>query len=117
LNSGIGVQLIEGGKAEVMMRRSPPRSRRASLIFFTALLAVLMAAAITGLWHAHDSAREAAACTVCHVGSAPTKPQPVSITLAPPVFTIEGLIVIPAFSAHSALVFSSKSPRAPPVAA
>jgi hypothetical protein len=99
-----------------MMRRSPPRPRRATLLFFTALLAVLMAAATTGLWHAHDSAREAAACTVCHVGSAPTKPQPVSIALAPPVFTVEGLVIIPVFSGPSAPVFSSKSPRAPPLA-
>jgi hypothetical protein len=98
-----------------MMRRSPPR-RRASLLFFTAMLAMLIAAATTGLWHAHDSAREAAACTVCHVGSTPTKPQPVSTALAPPVFMIEGLVVIPAFSEDFAPAFSSKSPRAPPVA-
>jgi hypothetical protein len=81
------------------------------------MLAVLIAAATTGLWHTHSSAQEAATCTVCHVGSAPTKPQPVSVALAPPVFTIEGLVVIPVFSGHSAPVFSSKSPRAPPVAA
>ncbi|HLW99668.1 MAG TPA: hypothetical protein VKR82_13555 [Candidatus Acidoferrales bacterium] len=99
-----------------MNKRSPFRSRRATLMFFTAMFAVLLAVAATGLWHAHDSAREAAACTVCHVGSTPTQPQPASISLAPQVFTVEGLVVIPGISGHSAPVFSSKSPRAPPVA-
>jgi|SRR5580704_5326458 len=99
-----------------MNTRSPSRTRRASLLFFTALLAVLIAATATGLWHTHSSAAEAAACTVCHVGSTPTQPQPATISLAPPVFLIEGLAVIPVFSGHSAPVFSSKSPRAPPLA-
>jgi hypothetical protein len=87
-----------------------------TLLFFAAMLVVLIAAATTGLWHAHSSAREAASCTVCHVGSAPTKPQPVSTALAPPVFTVEGLVVVPTISGNSSPVFSSKSPRAPPVA-
>jgi hypothetical protein len=99
-----------------MRHRSPPRPRRMTLLFFTAILAVLIAAATTGLWHTHSSATEAASCTVCHVGSTPTKPQPVSTALAPPVFTVEGLVVIPTISGHSGPVFSSKSPRAPPVA-
>src|ERR1019366_7638738 len=107
---------MRGGKTEVMMRRSPPRPRRATLLFFAAMLAALMAVATTGLWHAHDSAREAVACPVCHVGSTPTQPQPVSIALAPPVFMIEGLVITPAVSEDSAPVFSSKSPRAPPAA-
>jgi len=85
-------------------------------MFFTAIVAVLIAATATGLWHTHSSAREEAACTVCHVGSTPTKPHPVSTALAPPVFIIEGVVVLPIFSGHSAPVFSSKSPRAPPIA-
>jgi hypothetical protein len=86
------------------------------VLFFTAMLAVLIAAAATGLWHTHSSAQDAASCTVCHVGSTPTQPQPVSTALAPPAFTVEGLVVIPVFSGHSETIFSSKSPRAPPVA-
>jgi hypothetical protein len=99
-----------------MRLRSPARSRGATLLFFTAMLAVLIAAAAKGLWHTHTSAREAAACTVCHVGATPTQPQPISTALTPPVFTVEGPVVIPVYSGNSAPVFNSKSPRAPPVA-
>jgi hypothetical protein len=99
-----------------MNKRSRSRTRRASLLFFTAFLAVLIAAAATGLWHTHSSAAEAAACTVCHVGTTPAQPQPASISLAPPVFMVEGPVVIPALSGGSAPIFSSKSPRAPPLA-
>jgi hypothetical protein len=99
-----------------MRLRSRSRSGRASLLFFTAMLAVLIAAAATGLWHTHSSAQEAASCTVCHVGSTPTSPQPISTALAPPVFTVERLVVLPVFSGHSEPIFSSTSPRAPPVA-
>jgi hypothetical protein len=99
-----------------MRLRSRSRPGRVSLMFFTAIVAVLIAATATGLWHTHSNAREAASCTVCHVGSTPAQPKPVSTALAPPVFTVEGLVVLPVFSGHSELIFSSKSPRAPPVA-
>ncbi|HEY4837820.1 MAG TPA: hypothetical protein VIH72_04395 [Candidatus Acidoferrales bacterium] len=99
-----------------MNKGSPSTFRRAPLMFFTALFAVLLIVAATGLWHTHSSAQEAASCTVCHVGSTPTQPQPVSTALAPPVFTVEGIVVLPVFSGHSEPIFSSKSPRAPPVA-
>jgi hypothetical protein len=99
-----------------MNKRSPSTFRRAPLMFFTAMFAVLLIVAATGLWHTHSSAQEAASCTVCHVGSTPTSPQPVSTALAPPVFTVEGIVVLPVFSGHSEPIFGSKSPRAPPVA-
>lgn len=95
--------------------RRSPRPRRTTLLFFTAFLAVLIAAAATGLWHTHSSAAEAAACTVCHLGSMPAPQTPITV-LAPPAPTVEGFVPLPIFTAHSAPVFSSKSPRAPPLA-
>jgi len=99
-----------------MNRRSRSRPREALLLFSAAFLAVLLAAAATGLWHTHTNAAAAAACRVCHVGSTPAA-HPSMTMLAAPTPIVEGCAVVPALIESPAPSVLSKTPRAPPFAA
>jgi hypothetical protein len=86
------------------------------LLLGAAFLAVLLAAAATGLWHTHSSAAEATACRVCHVGSTPAA-HPSVTALAPPTPVVEGCAEVPEFTETPAPVCISKPSRAPPFVA
>jgi hypothetical protein len=79
-----------------------------------AVIAVLILALIGGLFHHHQNATEAAACSYCHAGVQAPVPD-LARTLPTPLFTVVGAVLLEPVSRWAPILqFSSPIPRAPP---